>query len=1767
MKTVIPNQLKKSNKCDVENIMGKVDSENAFKIEEPTNVKVTKDYLSFFEVISEKENLFVDDLINLNLINIYKDIQINEIQVIENFVKNNRFIKNSIMITKELSESEILLEFGKKIQGSNTDKNNDEMIFDRLIKITHILGIMLFTNIYFFNEQKFESELRTLGSIIRNVLPFIYYDNTKSNSELFWEVFYHCLGSVKIIVNVNNIQEMCSTQVIMNLISVFSIEEISAKIILLVIDIIVHLFIRNSINSIAFVENTLNSIFNVMEGIPKSLKSLKKARICIDLDFSMHYYVYLIIRIIQGICIPNDVVLSNDFDSNKQNSIKYHSLAKSICNQFSTFFINKLIFNRVKNKDYHYSTGNDIAAVIFLDMLKASLNPKYYICSTIITVILVQLIKISNSLISSNSNSKINLVQIDTYSKELCIYLLGISLSTFLKNINYNISLNGISGNNNDNLDKVHDNRDIHNTNTSGEIDCICDIYSFNSDFGDKIGCKICDKMFHYNCISDNTYSEINEDWKCDDCVINDISNELNKSMGNDSESISDNLDNSKIHVIVVITLDYLYRKTGLNTSPTKFETINRKRIVTDVNSSVICSFILEMESKLKLFDLNNTKECGKLHNLKANKNKNIERNDDGKKKLFLMLVKEWFSPVTNVHSSLVTYSSKFPKLLDSCTIRIWNNYLLKEIKALSSLVLHCLLANIYNSSLSTMRRIALNSLGQVISVKPSLLSINNTVLNAILLSLKDKTPKIRERALVIIEKYVSDIYSIQILGNKDKFEDENKLLLNQIIRTTFDISPLVRLASIKILKIIYSKNPTNLYIGSLLLKRALASDETQSIKRLSIDTFISLWFCNTSVINEKMGSSLVEIINYSESKDFNQSVRIEYKGHNSFIGYIKAIIRSNSDDKNAENLISRWSKILIDMFLNCEDFDNLKETKESELKDALLFSEKKLNILKSIEIIGQIYPESITEIYPHIIVYLKDFSIIKSDVIINICTVLSYILPLVKSMNTKSIEMDLLKIVMDSKSPQLIRSSILCLTSLVGDNSKENYVNENNIITPIIMESIRNLWEYKCKIEADIGSFEVKALDSIRRNAWLLGCIYEYSSPKIALTFLNNKIERAKIIETEFGISWALYNDKCDSMSDSKLGTVISVDYNVIDSSNFVFDLLCDLFYSLDWNLNKSILFPTLIQFLMNQKQFIKTVKFNTLIRSALRGVRIKENYVNKLKSSDTENSMDNDNLNIAKRSGLCIISLQGIFSLLKNYEYRAIKENKSNQYNDDLLNNSTTDILEAQSNEHSNNIEENTYGSRIYNTPNNRSSKSSKYKDQFEPYSPVSSSTFSNVENLSTVKTNILGSTSQNTTSSSASQPLASNLDILLSLFQETTTENVIRFNKVQKQQISSLILCILELFNKHGLVNPTSIIPPISGLLFSINKEISYKSYQIICSMFDRFPNLIMNKYKEITINGFIYYYSNVKNMFGVYSKEDSDSTLKYIFTKEIAEENIQGKTRSEFLGITFEYFSRIYVEKCRGKKVYRESFIKGFCKQFELLLSIDEVKCLLNKLSSNINMSNKALLMLYIEFVSYLILALPFIYESELLLLLYNLGEICVSCSQNCNNIHETSEIIDELEMKIYSNAILVITCTSLQKILKEEYNVDESHISNFNPYNSIHKEKPKYSHLDVEFQANTNEGVTNIISLNRNKIYESMGNFREKLFNIWELSSRDSSTENLVEFVNEILYLNAHTTTEKVTKPGKKKLKKKSVKRSRDEDQCSDTNSSQSWSPT
>ncbi|KAH7647760.1 hypothetical protein FG379_003324 [Cryptosporidium bovis] len=1761
----IPNQLKKSNKCDIGNIMEKADDEDEFKTKESAIAREIKDCFTFFEIFNKK-GLILDDLFDLNLINVYKDIQIIEMQVIENFIKNDKFIRNSLIITKELSESEILLEFGKKMQDQNKNKKNDEMIFYKLTQMVHILGILLFLNIYFFNEQRFESELRALGSIIRNILPFMCAESIKLSSvESFLEVFYHCLGSVKIIVNIDKVQEMCSMQVVINLINVFSIEEINAKIILLVIDIIVHLFVSNSINSSIFMENTLSSVLNAMEEIPKSLKSLKRARICVDLDFSMHYYVYLIIRIIQGICIPNGITLSNDFYSNKQNSMKYHNLARSICNQFSTFFINKLIFNRVKNKDYHYSIGNDIAVVIFSDLLKASLNPKYYICSTITNVILIQLIKISNSFLSNNSNSKINLAYIDTYSKELCIYLLGVSLTTFLKSINYNISLNGLSDNNSG-IEKIEYNNEIQNSSVKGEIDCICGNDSFNLDLGERLSCKTCDKVFHFNCINDNIQLEINEDWKCDDCVINVISNELYKNIADNNEMTPGSFNNSKICVVMIIILDYLYRKTGLSTSPTKYETAYQRNIITDVNSSIICSFILEMKSKLKLFNSIQTRGNEKLSNLKVEKNKNVDRKGSEEKgKLFIMLFKEWLYPVTNIHSSLITYSSKFPKLLDSCTIRIWNNYLLKEIKTLSNLVLHCLLANIYNSSLSTMRRIALNSLGQVISARPSLLFINSAILNAILLSLKDKTPKIRERALAIIEKYFSDIYSLKIFGDKYKFEDENKLLLDQIIRTTFDISPLVRLASIKILKILYSKNPTKLYIGSLLLKRALASDETQTIKRLSIDTFISLWFCDSSVINDEMGNSLVDIINYSESKDFNQSIGIEYIGCNSFIGYIQKIIRNNSDSKNAEDLISRWSKVFIDMFLNCENFDNSRKIKdESELKNNILFSEKRLNILKSIEIIGQIYPESIVEIYPHIIVYLKDFSIIKSDVIINICTVLSYVLPLVKDINTKSIEMDLLKIVMDSKSPQLIRSSILCLTSLLSDNSKENCVNDNNILIPIIMESIRNLWEYKHKIYTEIDSIEVKILDSIRRNAWLLGCIYEYSSPSIALTFLNNRIERAKIIETEFGISWVVCNDKSDSITDNGLGNDINVDYNVVDSSNLVFDLMCELFYLLDWNLNKSILFPTLIQFLMNQKQFIKTIKFNNLIKSALKGIRIQENDSNKIKIS---NSVNNEDLIGVNRSGLCIICLQGILSLLRNYESRAVKENKNNQCNGDLPNDNTTNIFEVQHSEYSTKLEENN-GSKIYNTPNNRINKPFRNTDQLESCSPISTLTFENVENPSTVKTNIFGSASQNTTSSSASQPLASNLDILLSIFQETTAERDVRFNKVQKQQICSLILCILEQFNKHGLVNPTSIIPPISGLLFSTNREISYKSYQIICSIFDRFPNLIINKYKDITINGFIYYYSNIKNLLGVYKKEDSDFTLKCIFTNETTEENVQGKTRSELLGTTFEYFSRIYFEKCRGRRIYRESVIKGCCKQLELLLSADEVKGLLNKLSSNINLSDGALLILYTEFVSYLILALPFIYESELLLLLYNLGEMCVSCSQNCNNIHEMNEIVeDDAEMKIYSNSILAITCTSLQKVLKEEYKVNESHMSNFNPYNSINKEKPKYFHIDGEFQGNTNESVTNLISLNRSTIYEYMNSFRERLFNIWELYTKGSS-EDLVKFVNEILYLNAHTTIEKVARPGKRKqTKRKSVKRSRNDDKYSDTCSSQSWSPT
>ncbi|CUV06197.1 unnamed protein product [Cryptosporidium hominis] len=1793
----LPSQLKKSNACTIMNDNNEqTNKTDANWKRRPSSNKGTEHFTAIFDILLQDKAPKLSEFNKMNLKKVQLEISKFENQILYEFCGRIEFSRNCEALLEEILCSDLIIEFGKRISSKDRGKGSENVLIENLVNVINIVGIFLYFELVIFNEMTFSKEIRIISNIIRSVLPIIFSESIKNcHLEAFNTSFIGCLETINTIVRTKNIHEILSTQIIVGLLSIFLIEDSNTMVVFLTTEIVVHLFVSGSLNSNEFLENSLNLIFDVMEELPHTNKAIKKAKVCIEMDSYMHIYVYLLLRLIQSICIPNGIVSGDNIHSIQNISMKHHNLAKFICNQFATFFINSIILKRTKRKESSFSTGNDIATVVLTDLLKASFNPKYNICSTITQIIIVQLIKISNNSLINEAGPKSQSINIDLYSKELCIHLLGASLSIIYKNVNVKLmcidsSEKSIDESKSEIKDAPIERDDAANNVT---IDCICDkLYSIYTE--KLLRCESCGRNFHLDCIRNGTYLEIYEQWKCDSCTINLIFDEINTNFGINGEEILSK--NSELSVVLIIVLEYLYRKTAMTVSQASSEpvTIDITQLVTDSGSSVACSFILEMIAKLKLGNKNLEKADGKEESKnKTTKNgsRKLSQTCNEISQLYKMLLTEWVSPITKVHSPLIAYSSKFPKLLEANVIRFWNKILAKELKNVANIILHCLLSNIYNSTITSMRRISLNSVGQIISVKPNILITNETVLNGIILSLKDKTPKVRERALAIIEKYFSDIltnetsdFTFDGENSRIGFDRVTKLLLEQIFRTAYDISPLVRMTSIRILRALYQQDPSKLNIGIILLKRASAVEETQSIRRLIFDSFTSIWFHNSSKVNESMAECLVKLINYSESNEFLQYINHDQKGTNCLLKGVISILQENQSIKNLEGLITRWSNILVDMFIQSDNYrDTIKSeklvSKEIGLKNEQLndqgivnnnssrdFSEKKLQILKTAEVIGKVYPKSIKEMYSYIVVYLKDFRQFKSEVMVHICTVLSYILPHVGDLEVETIEFDLLKITTNSRSPQLIRSSILCLCNLLMENEKG--LNENNTLSPLILDNIRVLWDYRQKTLGMEVTMDLKEVDQLRRSAWLLGCIFEFSSPNMALAIVDNKLERAKVIQTEFGISWTLESYSTNKMPKSEFGEDLGFEYTILESNKIIFDLLCDLYYILDWNLNKGVLFPTLIQFLMNQKQFVKTLKFNNLIKCAIKGDK---SFANLDCQSKLSIQCSNITVNNSKaNSNLCIICLQGILSLLKNYELQALKENKIAQEND-LEQTKRVNITEDMTNQFHDEInqcDDSFSGNNsIFITPNTNK-RTSVQSEKNEINSPVSSSSYSNLENISSIRTSVFGSVTHKTSSVSASQPIASNLELLLNLFQETTGFQEGRFSNQQKQQVSSLILCILEQLNKQGLVNPTSIIPQVSGLLFSSNREVSFKSYQIISSLFERFPNLIINKYKEISLYGFVFCTSNFPGLLGVYnSKTDSENVLRSIISNDIANDKIQSKSRPEVLETVFEFFTRIYSEKCRTKRVFRESIIRGCCKQLELLLSSDETEILLKKLKLHLMLEKKVLLVLYMEFISYILLAMPFQFESEILLVLFCLGEICVNCSQNLHNDSESSVKIDTEQA--FCSAILVTVCTTVQLILKEEYRISESQISSFNPYNSINKEKPKFSHQDSELNVGIVENSTNIVSLGAGTMYELLQSLREKLHIIWKISEGCDSEKKLVDYSNEIIYFYTQTTSEKVSKHTRgKHTKRKQTKRNRErEEEYSDASSTQSWSPS
>ncbi|EEA04904.1 HEAT repeat family protein [Cryptosporidium muris RN66] len=1659
--------------------------------------------------------------------------------------KFNNLAEQLGRVLDEIGSVEFYSEFHKKLSTEVADKVSDENVITRIsIPCLTLVNLFLkFKDIY-THEEFMEKVYRVLGMHLRYILPNVFSENIKIGKPMldgYLNIYINSIENLIEIIKTFRISELNAIQLLSFLPYIFVLPDIHPKLMLVTIECIVQLFFSHLYISDKFMEGSLASIFGILDNITTTNKSIKKSKVMVDSQILVHGYTFLILRLIHGVSCPNDIWNGKFGLSALDMAKKHYELVKKICSQFAGYYINKLVITKSKQRDGYNNHNGDIASMLLVDLVKSSTSPKFCLSKLLIQIIIIQLIKISNSALTSNTLVGSLAQLVDTSSRELSITLIGLSLP-IVQSV-CNISKNIVLGAKVDNISLENEKVKVN----SEDIGCYC-LNNEGISQAAMLDCDKCHRWFHMKCVSVEP-SNVPEIWNCDDCILEQVKVEV--CHGIKSEELK--LDIGDILNISAISIFHYLTITNFNMIGMTRDIIENSTIF-DLNSSIRSSFILEILMRLNAQsnDENKKKEIFRHKKLGKHDKNIIKKHGNNKislksgssvleyQDLHSLFLNEWLSPITSNITSLTAYSSKLPKIMQSTINRLWCKIISSTFTVLVELMLNCILVNIHNSPSMSQRRTAVNALGNLLVTHPILAFTNDSISNALLNALQDKAPKVRERSLVLIEKLILDNncdLNLEINSKESSSMKIPQYMYESICRMSYDISPLVRIAAVRILRQLYEKRNFDLSIGALLLRRLTSPEETQTIRRYVMDVFTSLWFSKSKVCNKISCTNFVNILKISQGRNFQQL----QGSSNWLLHQLIGAMRTSMSSSEIEESVTRWVPLLLDMFL--EGFEHANnETEVSEANESglitesndLLFSNFQINCLKALETLGEIFPHSTTVVFPHIIIYMRDINSGSSDALIHICNILSYIIPLDINYDISSLVIDFINIINNARSPQLIKSAICCLCKIIQkpDIDKTHF-------HLLIIDKINTIWDYNNK--QDLNLFDKKTIDIIRRNCWIIGCIYEFSSPELPLSLKNGRIIETNYCKTEFGISFVTSNSNQQLMnfkeSDKESDENIESDYSdCIESSNLVFDLICSLYYKIDWKLGKSVILPTITEFLVKQKQFIKTIKFSKLIQCAIRICDCTDNPT-------------------SSNSDLCIACLQCIFSLLNAYETEALKPVEDEDIISDNYNASyscSEDKLNTIFSETANDNEE----SDIFHTPvRKKSAKVSEFET--DSNSPISSRT--SFDYFSSLKASKYGSSQyfNRLASVSAAQPLAAHLDLLLDLIRLLNECSNEKFTQHQKQMVAILVICILEQFNRQGLVNPTSIIAPVSGMLFSLNKDLSVRAYQITSNLFDKFPNLVINKFKDITVYGFNFIMGNFPTFLGNF---ESNGETRRIFDNDLQNNECCGISIPIFCSNIMELYNRLYVEKCRNKKSLRETIIKGLCKQLELLINSESIDNLLNKLFSKHKIDNYGVILLYVEFVSYLIMSTPFVYESEVLLLIYTMGEMCILCSQFLEDYNEKmNEYCQSKSFTLYTCTLLVTICTCMQKVLKTEYKINDQNLSCFNPNTCIVKEKPKYAHLDIDTGESSSINIAGV-TLTRSTVYNSLNCFRKKGSSIYTF--RDEPAR-LRSFMNETLYSQTEVISEKEIKLYRRKNRKRpSNKKGIDSD-----DSSQSWSPT
>eukprot|EP00914_Ancora_sagittata_P002071 GHVO01004713.1.p1 GENE.GHVO01004713.1~~GHVO01004713.1.p1 ORF type:complete len:1695 (+),score=319.10 GHVO01004713.1:1458-6542(+) len=289
-------------------------------------------------------------------------------------------------------------------------------------------------------------------------------------------------------------------------------------------------------------------------------------------------------------------------------------------------------------------------------------------------------------------------------------------------------------------------------------------------------------------------------------------------------------------------------------------------------------------------------------------------------------------------------------------------------------------------------------------------------------------------------------------------------------------------------------------------------------------------------------------------------------------------------------------------------------------------------------------------------------------------------------------------------------------------------------------------------------------------------------------------------------------------------------------------------------------------------------------------------------------------------------------------------------------------------------------------------------------------------------------------------SAQPLSLHVKMILKIISETSYSSI-------ENDISLCYtgLRVIELLNRQGLVNPTTIIGTTFALLVSSVDIISGKSFSIIQSICDTNIDFLLNSLSTCMI---------------------SASRIKM--------------NGNELPGPqTFDHVCDFYAQKLRHQKGTREKFILYTCR---LLDDHNSISTDYDHMDASDNERGINKYRYYLLFVSALLCRLPYIYEGEVLSAIKTLTGILSSkvyaITDSVNDIQMISPVIDKCE-ELTNVTLTCIAVSYTRSILGEIYQLPlRSNLEKDNADGQCHTDTPtrapavneriKYDTEDIQY---------------------------------------------------------------------------------------------------